>query len=99
LRQRNTGAARSGLTSLCFKRYAARALAAQVSEARLAEGAIYPPLSEIREVSAEIALAVAEQAYAAGLALLPRPDDLDEYIRAQIYEPSYGAAAPSAMPE
>ncbi len=68
---------------------AARALASQVTEARLDEGAIYPPLSEIRAVSAQIALAVAEQAYADGLARLPRPDDLHEHMRTQMYDPSY----------
>jgi len=74
---------------------AAHALAAEVTEARLDEGAIYPPLSSIRSVSAQIALAVAEQAYSEGLARLPRPDDLGRHIRAQMYEPSYldGAAA------
>jgi malate dehydrogenase (oxaloacetate-decarboxylating)(NADP+) len=75
---------------------AARALASRVTEARLDEGAIYPPLSEIRGVSAQIAFAVAEQAYADGLALLPRPDDLRKHILAQMYEPSYqhGACVP-----
>ena len=75
---------------------AARALASQVTEARLGEGAIYPPLSEIRAVSAQIALAVAEQAYADGLARLPRPDDLREHILTQMYDPSYqdGTCAP-----
>ena len=68
---------------------AARTLAAQVTQARLDEGTINPPLSEIRAVSAEIALAVAEQAYAEGLATLPRPDDLRGYILAQMYDPSY----------
>ena len=68
---------------------AAQTLAAQVTQARLDEGTIYPPLSEIRAVSAEIALAVAEQAYAEGLASLQRPDDLRGYILAQMYDPSY----------
>ena len=72
---------------------AARTLASQVTEARLEEGAIYPPLSEIREVSAQIAVAVAEQAYAEGLARLPRPDDLREHILAQMYDPSYEEGA------
>ena len=40
-------------------------------------------------MSAEIALAVAEQAYAEGLASLQRPDDLRGYILAQMYDPSY----------
>lgn len=68
---------------------AARTLASQVSEAQLEMGTIYPPLAEIRAVSAHIALAVAEQAYAEGVALLPRPENLREHILAQMYEPSY----------
>ena len=72
---------------------AARALASQVTEARLDEGAIYPSLSEIRAVSAQIAFTVAEQAYADGLARLPRPDDLREHILTQMYDPSYQDAA------
>lgn len=68
---------------------AARALAAQVTDAQLDRGAIYPPLSAIREVSARIALAVAEQAYIDGHARLARPDDLFEHILSQMYEPCY----------
>ncbi len=68
---------------------AARALASQVTEVRLDDGAIYPPLSEIRAVSAQIALSVAEHAYADELARLPRPDDLREHILTQMYDPSY----------
>ena len=68
---------------------AARALASQVTDVRLAEGAIYPALSEIRAVSLEIAIAVAEQAYAEGSTRLPRPGDLREHILAQMYDPSY----------
>ena len=68
---------------------AARALVSQVSQERLDEGAIYPPLSAIRAVSATIAITVAEQAYVEGLARLPHPDDLRGHILAQMYEPSY----------
>ena len=68
---------------------AARALASRVSDAQLERGSIYPPLPEIRDVSAHIALAVAERAYAEGHARLPRPDDLKGYISAYFYEPSY----------
>jgi malate dehydrogenase (oxaloacetate-decarboxylating)(NADP+) len=67
---------------------AAKALAQQVSEADLELGSIYPPLTTIREVSAAIAVAVAQVAYQRGLAQ-SRPDDLRAYIEAQMYEPCY----------
>jgi malate dehydrogenase (oxaloacetate-decarboxylating)(NADP+) len=68
---------------------AAKALAAECHESDLAQGRIFPPLSTIRAVSAKIAVAVAEVAYARGLARYPRPVDLLEYIKSQMYEPSY----------
>jgi malate dehydrogenase (oxaloacetate-decarboxylating)(NADP+) len=68
---------------------AARALAGQVEEADLAQGLIYPPLNEIREVSAAIAAAVAEVAHQQELARQPKPDDLLAYIEAQMYMPHY----------
>jgi malate dehydrogenase (oxaloacetate-decarboxylating)(NADP+) len=68
---------------------AAKALAHEVSKEDLALGRIYPPLGAIREVSATIATAVAEVAYANGLAQKSRPDDLSEYIHAQMFIPDY----------
>ena len=68
---------------------AADALANQVSQANLDAGTLYPPLSDIREVSLHIAVAVAEKAYATGLAQLERPDDLEAQIKAMMYEPDY----------
>lgn len=67
----------------------AKTLASQVTQERLDEGAIYPPLSLIREVSAAIATSVAEVAYASDLARLPRPSDLEAYIRNQMYQARY----------
>jgi len=52
---------------------AARALAGLVSEQDIAQGRVYPPLSDILNVSARIATAVAEDAYREGLARAPRP--------------------------
>ena len=46
----------------------ARALAEMVDAATLAEGALYPPMSEVRNVSRRVAVAVAEEAIAEGLA-------------------------------
>lgn len=72
---------------------AARTLAAQVSEADLAQGSLYPPLTRVREVSARIAAAVAEVAHARGLAARPRPTDVLADVRGQMYEPTYRAYA------
>ncbi|MBI2505127.1 MAG: NAD-dependent malic enzyme [Candidatus Latescibacteria bacterium] len=68
---------------------AAKALAGEVAEADLNAGRIFPPLSHIRQVSAQIALAVAEVAYARGLAGRSRPADLQDHIRSLMYEPEY----------
>lgn len=68
---------------------AAHTLADLVTEADLAQGRIYPALTRIREVSAAIAAAVAEVAYARGLTPLPRPANLPAQVRAQMYEPEY----------
>jgi malate dehydrogenase (oxaloacetate-decarboxylating)(NADP+) len=68
---------------------AASALAQQVEEVDLEQGLIYPPLNEIREVSAAIAAAVAEVAYRRGLASQPKPDDMLAHIEAQMYVPRY----------
>ncbi len=67
----------------------ARTLASQVSEQDLASGRIYPSLTRIRDVSASIATAVAEVAYAANLARRPRPADLAADIRSQMFDPVY----------
>lgn len=68
---------------------AAASLAEQVSAADLEHGSLYPPITDIREVSANIALAVAEKAYEQGVAKLERPDDLDLHLRSTMYWPSY----------
>ncbi len=68
---------------------AARRLADLATDADLAQGALYPPLDRIMDVSAEVAVAVAEVAYREGLATLPRPDDLPGFVRANRYDPRY----------
>jgi malate dehydrogenase (oxaloacetate-decarboxylating)(NADP+) len=68
---------------------AARSLAGDVTEADLAQGSLYPALQRIREVSANIAVAVAETAYARDLAGKPRPADVRADVLAQMYDPRY----------
>jgi len=70
---------------------AAKALAGTVSADDLAVGRVYPPLTSVRRVSLQIACAVAEVAYATGLATKSRPADLAAAIAQMMYEPRYTA--------
>jgi len=68
---------------------AAHALAARVGEEDLAAGRIYPPLSSIREISADIAAAVAKVAWSEGLAPGTEPENIAAIIRGRMYQPGY----------
>jgi len=68
---------------------AARTLAGQVSDELLDQGCLLPPFNQIREVSLEIAAAVAEVAFASDLARIDRPDDLRAHIQSLMYQPVY----------
>jgi len=65
------------------------ALAAMVSKEDLALGAIYPPLPTIRDISLNIAVAVAEKAYEQGVAKTNKPNDLKKHIADMMFDPSY----------
>jgi malate dehydrogenase (oxaloacetate-decarboxylating)(NADP+) len=81
-----TGARR--VTDVMFIK-AARTLASLVREDELAQGRVYPALTRIHEVSQAIAVAVAEEVYAAKLTNQPRPTDLAGHIRSQMFRPEY----------
>ncbi|KAK9130957.1 hypothetical protein Sjap_011444 [Stephania japonica] len=69
---------------------ASEALAAQVSQENYDKGLIYPPFSNIRKISANIAASVAAKAYELGLASrLPRPEDLVKCAESCMYTPVY----------
>lgn len=68
---------------------AAKALAELVSEQDLSIGSIYPPLKSIREVSLQIAIAVAEEVYASGATTSSRPKNLQQEIERYMYNPAY----------
>jgi malate dehydrogenase (oxaloacetate-decarboxylating)(NADP+) len=68
---------------------AARTLASLVNTEDLAVGRVYPPLTKIREISLEIAAAVADVAHANRLAQRARPTDLTADIRGRMFEPVY----------
>ena len=67
----------------------AKSLAEQVSQESLDAGTLYPPLRNIRQVSLEIAVALAEKAYECGIAQDPKPDNLRETIQRMMYDPRY----------
>ena len=68
-------------------------LAGMVSEADLAQGSIYPPLANMRAVSAAIATSVADVVFKLGLADVPKPADTAAFIHDNMYEPSYPSYA------
>jgi len=68
---------------------AAKSLAAQVTADDLAQGSLYPPLAQVRDVSLQIAVAVAEVAFRQGHAGIERPADLPAHVRSCMYDPAY----------
>ncbi len=68
---------------------AAHTLAHLVSESDLAQGSLYPALPRIREVSENIAAAIADTAYKQGLAGKPKPKSVMDDVRSQMYDPHY----------
>jgi len=89
------GAIAGGLAHVTDRMFmaAARTLAAQVSDADLAQGSLYPPLARVRDVSAFIAAAVIEEGLAAGLAGIETPADMLAYVHSQMYSPDYASYA------
>ena len=72
-----------------------QALAAMVTDENLAEGRLYPPLANIREVSTQIAIKIAEYAYTNKMAAhYPEPDNKDDFIRSQLYSTDYDSFVP-----
>jgi hypothetical protein len=74
---------------------AARTLAEQVSDMRLASGALYPPVDALRPVTRAIARAVALEARAAGVAGLDDGADLDGAVDAAMWWPDYVPYGPA----
>lgn len=72
-----------------------QALAKMVTEDHLAEGRVYPPLSEIREISAQLAAKIVEYAYRHGMASqYPEPEDKLDFVRNYQYDTAYESFIP-----
>jgi hypothetical protein len=73
-----------------------QALAGLVKDEDLAKGSLYPPLSTIQDCSVTIATRLCEYAYKIGTAsVCPKPDDMECFIRGQMYNTEYPPAIPS----
>ncbi len=68
---------------------AAETVAARVSDERLAAGAIFPSVADLRSVSREIAIRVADEAIRSGLSALPANTDVASLIDAAMWWPAY----------
>jgi malate dehydrogenase (oxaloacetate-decarboxylating)(NADP+) len=68
---------------------AARAVAEQVTPAALDSGLLYPPVSTIFETELHAAARVAEVIFARGLARVPEPKDIAQFVRSHTYKPVY----------
>ena len=74
---------------------AAETLAGMVSEERLAAGALYPAISELREVSRQIAVKVVCQSRDCGVGRLYRDGEILEAVDSAIWFPAYSPYSPS----
>lgn len=70
---------------------AARALAAQVTPEQRARGLLFPLQENILAVEIATATEVARHIFAAGLARVPEPEDLDAWIAGMTYSPDYAS--------
>ncbi|MEA2027131.1 MAG: NAD-dependent malic enzyme [Chloroflexota bacterium] len=68
---------------------AAGALAEQVTDERLEVGALYPPVESLSDISREVALAVATEAVASGVAGVAPGTDLAATVDEAMWWPSY----------
>jgi len=74
---------------------AARAVAAAVSPERLAQGALFPAVSELRSVSRAVAAAVAREAFASSARAAPSEGEIAAAIDAAMWYPEYVRYVPA----
>lgn len=70
---------------------ASEALSDYTTEKHLAAGLVYPPVSELREVSVRVAAAVIRQAFEDGVAASTKvtPGSAEDHVRSRFWEPKY----------
>jgi malic enzyme len=70
---------------------AATTLADLTSTDRVDQGALYPPLADLRTISRAIAVAVAQEARVAGVARLPDSQDIEAAVDAAMWTPLHAS--------
>ncbi len=73
---------------------AARVLAGRVAPGRLAEGALYPPLGSLRDVSRSIAVAIAREARDDGVGRAMTDAEIEDAVQSQMWWPDYVSYRP-----
>ncbi|KAM9096974.1 NAD-dependent malic enzyme, mitochondrial [Sarcophilus harrisii] len=74
---------------------ASKALSEQLTEKELEEGRLYPRLSNIQEVSINIAIKITEYLYAKKMAFrYPEPENKTDYVRSRIWRSDYESLLP-----
>ena len=68
---------------------AAEAVAEQVTPSDFGKGLIYPQVKDIMNVSINVAVRVAEQIFASGLAGVKKPKDIRTFIKRKMFIPTY----------
>ena len=66
---------------------AAVTLASLVTQDDINVGSIYPPLANLRDVSAQIAAAIVKNAHDKGIATKPMPENILSYVKSIMYNP------------
>ncbi len=73
---------------------AATTLADMISTDRIRQGALYPPLADLRRISRAIAIAVAREASQAGVAPTMTDSEIESAVDAAMWTPVYPAVGP-----
>lgn len=74
---------------------ASEMLADMVTKENFDEGRVYPPLSQISDISVKIAAAVVDYCYKKGIAALyPEPENKEEFVRSHMYDVFYRTYEP-----
>jgi len=68
---------------------ASEAVAEQITQEDFNNGLIYPPIKNIRDVSVNVAVKVAEEIFKSGLARVKKPKNIRKFIKSKMYEPVY----------